>query len=260
MKIAVIGACGYVGKAYSSFFKRRYDVVDYDLLLDGPAHSKEAVNKCDVAVVCVPTPMRDNGHCDTSIVEEVLSWLNHDLVLIKSTISPDYVHQLENRCVFSPEYIGEGGYIVEWWNNKPHPTDPAYHNFHIFGGIAMQTQKCVDIFQKVAGARCRYFQTDVMTACLVKYMENSYIGAVVTFCNHWYDICEQFNVDYREARELLLADERMSREFTCVYPDSRGFGGKCLPKDISAIARSSGDTFMQALLDNNKYNDHETIS
>ncbi|MBD3405066.1 MAG: hypothetical protein GF411_02885 [Candidatus Lokiarchaeota archaeon] len=258
MKIAVIGCYGYVGRAYYSFFKRRYQVIGYDIavptdLSSGAPYSKDAVNKCDMAVICVPTPMRDDGYCDTSIVDEVLSWLEHDLILIKSTISPDFAKKLDDRCVFSPEYIGEGGYVVEWWNNKPHPTDPAYHNFHIFGGQRSQTQKCVDVFQKIAGARCRYFQTDAMTACLVKYMENSYIGTIVTFCNHWFNICEQFGVDYREARELLLADERMNREFTCVYPDSRGFGGKCLPKDISAIARSSGDTFMQALLDNNNY-------
>jgi len=46
-------------------------------------------------------------------------------------------------------------------------------------------------------------------------------------------------VDYNELREIWLADPRISRDHTFVYPDNRGFSGKCLPKDVSAIIASA---------------------
>ena len=45
-------------------------------------------------------------------------------------------------------------------------------------------------------------------------------------------------VDYNELREIWLADPRISRDHTFVYPDKRGFSGKCLPKDCNAIIKS----------------------
>lgn len=47
--------------------------------------------------------------------------------------------------------------------------------------------------------------------------------------------------DYNELREVRLADPRISRDHAFVYPDNRGFSGKCLPKDVSAVLRSSAE-------------------
>lgn len=52
-KIGIIGY-GYVGRAFDNFFKNHYDVSIYD-----PSYimscTKEDINKCDLAVICVPT-------------------------------------------------------------------------------------------------------------------------------------------------------------------------------------------------------------
>jgi UDP-glucose 6-dehydrogenase len=61
----------------------------------------------------------------------------------------------------------------------------------------------------------------------------------VTFCNEFYDIAERFGVDYNELRELWLLDPRIGRSHTFVLPDDRGFGGKCLPKDVSAMVQTA---------------------
>lgn len=88
-------------------------------------------------------------------------------------------------------------------------------------------------------------------------MENSYLAAKVTFCNEFYEIASALDVDYNELRELWLADSRIEKTHTFVYPDERGFGGKCLPKDVSAIfmwMKKSGyePKFIKAILDSNK--------
>ncbi len=59
--------------------------------------------------------------------------------------------------------------------------------------------------------------------------------------NEFYDICQAFGVSFDQVRECWLADPRISRDHTFVYPNNRGFGGKCLPKDVSAIIQASLD-------------------
>ena len=59
--IAVIGSEGFVGSAFCRMVAGFYDVVRCDPeLLRGDA-TKEQVNECDIAVVCVPTPMDKHG-------------------------------------------------------------------------------------------------------------------------------------------------------------------------------------------------------
>ncbi len=70
-------------------------------------------------------------------------------------------------------------------------------------------------------------------------MENAFYAIKVTFVNEFYDIARVHGVDFNQLRELWLADTRISRDHTFVYPDARGFSGKCLPKDCNAIVHSS---------------------
>src|SRR5580700_2148093 len=46
------------------------------------------VNECGVAIVCTPTPRQANGSADVSSIEEVLGWLETDLIVIRSTVPP----------------------------------------------------------------------------------------------------------------------------------------------------------------------------
>ena len=64
-KIAIIGALGYVGKGMVNFFKDHYEVISYDISLGDKCYSKEIVNECDLAVICVPTETAQTGECDT---------------------------------------------------------------------------------------------------------------------------------------------------------------------------------------------------
>ena len=80
MKIGIVGY-GHVGKAMHGLFK---DAIIYDKCLH--IGSKEEINSCDTVFVCVPTPQREDGNCDTSIVEEVLNWIDVPLIILRSTV------------------------------------------------------------------------------------------------------------------------------------------------------------------------------
>jgi len=255
-KIAVIGY-GYVGKAVVNLFKEHFMIVIKDIGTEIYINPKESgaditsarddedyshVNDCDLAIICVPTPMGEDGKCDTSIVESVLDKLTVPLVLIKSTIPPGTTDELKEkfgkRIVFSPEYIGEGKYFVPFWR-YPHPTDMKYHDFIIMGGDREDTIEALEYFKTVMGPHVHYIQTTTKMAELTKYMENTWGGMKVTFCNEFYEIAKAFGLDYNELRELFLMDGRTERMHTMVFEEKRGFGGKCYPKDINGIVKAS---------------------
>ena len=83
---------------------------------------------------------------------------------------------------------------------------------------------------------------------MAKYMENEFYATKVAFCNELYDICESVDVDWNEVRELWLSDPRLHRMHTAVFKDNRGFGGKCLPKDVRALVSIADKNNCNSLL------------
>ena len=254
MKVALVGN-GYVGKAYHKFFP---DAVMYDRHKN-ITESRFEVNQCDLAIVCVPTKMNEDGSCDTSIVEEVIGWLQTPLILIKSTIPPGTTKRLKSkykkRICHSPEYVGEGGYYIPFWL-YPHPTEPQHHSFMIIGGDSKDREEILQFFYPVLGATKTYYQVDETTSELIKYMENAAIATKVVLCNEFYNIAEAFGVNYSQLREGFVLDERQGKMFTVVYKNRRGFDGKCLPKDTNAIVKASEQAgytpeFLKEVIKNN---------
>jgi UDPglucose 6-dehydrogenase len=245
-KIAIVGF-GFVGKGMYRLFEKQVAAVYDPFSKDIPTSlgtTKAAVNDCDMAIICVPTAESKDGACDTSLVEESVAWLKTPLIVIKSTVPPGTTDKLVKKTgkniIFSPEFIGESSYYTPPWK-YPDPQEVKMHTWQIFGGAKDITQKVYDIFIRIMGPHVYYAQTDAKTAEMVKYLENSWGAMKVIFFNEWFDICKTHGVDYREVRELWALDPRTEKMHTAVFVDKRGFGGKCFPKDVSAIIKATED-------------------
>ena len=235
---AIVGY-GAVGRGIHQLFPQ---AVSYDPPLG--LGSQEEVNGVRFAFVCVPTPMAPDGTADTSIVEESISWIEAEHIILRSTVpvgTTDRLRELYGkRIVFQPEY------------GPAETPDHPFNNLRnvrwvILGGDRADTVAVVDLYKTTFNADIVIQQTDAKTAELTKYMENTYLALKVAFCNEFYDIAEAYGIDYNELRELWLLDPRIGRSHTFVLPHARGFGGRCLPKDLSALiesARSNGVTPM----------------
>ena len=250
IRTAIVGY-GAVGKAMQALLP---DAVIYDTA-PGMPNDRDAVNECGIAFVCVPTPCSPDGTCDISAVEEVISWLRSPLIVLRSTVPPGTTESLAGRygkrLVFQPEYMGE---------THAHPlADLRGRDFIVLGGVRDDTAEVAAAYSEVYHSSIQFFFTDATTAELAKYMENCFYAAKVVFCSEFHMIARTFGVAYNELREIWLADPRISRDHTFVYPDNVGFGGKCLPKDVSALiefARSNGfdPALMKAVRDiNDRY-------
>jgi UDPglucose 6-dehydrogenase len=238
-KIGIVGY-GIVGKGIEKLLS------DYVLAIYDPTYENSAkiedFEGLDLAIICVPTPASKNGSCDASIVEKTCLWLHQvhfkGVVLIKSTIPPSKALELKEvsglRVVFSPEWMGESKYYTPFWK-YPDPQDMRTHMWQVFGGDRKDTELCIEVFKRKMSVDTQFFQTDIVTASLAKYIENAFFATKVTFINEWYDIAKSYEVDWNELRELWLADPRVNRNHTLVFPKDRGYGGKCFPKDVKGI-------------------------
>jgi UDPglucose 6-dehydrogenase len=246
-KVACVGG-GVVGTALRKLCGP--ETVAYDVRPEpGYTQDKRAVNACDVAFVAVPTPMGRDRSCDTSIVEDVVAWIECPLIILRSTVAPGTTDRLAREyrksIVFQPEYLGETPAHVFG--------DLAERPFIVLGGTVENTTRAADFYKHYYNAYVYFYFCDAVTAEVAKYMENAFYAVKVTFVNEFYDIAQAHGVDFNRLREIWLADTRISRDHTFVYPDARGFSGKCLPKDCNAIVQSClqrgyAPKFMQACL------------
>ena len=70
--------------------------------------SKDGVNASRFAFICVPTPELPDGSCDTSIVEEAVSWIESEFIILRSTVPVGTTDRLRaetgKAIIFQPEY------------------------------------------------------------------------------------------------------------------------------------------------------------
>lgn len=249
MKVAICGL-GWVGKAMHVLFP---GALIYDPLVI-PASSKKLVNECDIAFVCVPTPNIDAKELDISIVEEIVSWCECPLIVIRSTVNPgtcDYLAKKYNkRLVMQPEYLGE---------TVNHPmSDQKGRQFIVIGGEQEDRRKLIDLYTEAYNANINIRQVTAYEAELIKLTENRAAAFKIAECQELYDACISAGIDYYTIREAVYSDDpRFNLWWTFVYPNKRGFNSKCLPKDVYAWvawAESVGykPAVTRALLEKNK--------
>lgn len=271
--VAIIGY-GWVGKAYHKMFP---DAVIYDEplreLVDSGKHifnfpfdefaTKEDVNRCDLALVCVPTNLQTNeykemvvGHqLDMSIVQDVVSWLETPLILIKSALQPGTVDRLVKKTgkkiAVSVEMVGEGKYFVPYWK-YPDAEDPTKHSFLIVGGEDETARRCADFIWTKMSPDINIHLTTAIEAEITKLMENTWGALKVTFANTMYDICEDLGANYTRVLQAWGADGRTEKMHMRVVPGKRGWKSKCYDKDCPALASLDKSGFLKRVVETNE--------
>jgi UDPglucose 6-dehydrogenase len=220
MKVKVFGR-GWVGSAMITLFP--------DALVHDPAQNLICNEKANVAFVCVPTPLVD-GKLDCSIVEDVVSKAQEDLIIIRSTVMPGTCDMLEKKyhknIVMQPEYLGE---------SVNHPmTDQKSRPFMVIGGSPENRRRAIEVYQHAYNANINIRQVTNYEAEVIKLSENRAIAFKVAQCQELYDACEASGkADYYTIRQAVYGDDpRFNLWWTFVFPEKRGFNSKCIPKDI----------------------------
>ena len=271
MKVSVVGQ-GYVGLPLAmAAVDAGHDVIAIDLdteivedLTCGKSHIKDIssfqiqsaietdrykvssdfnlIDKSDVVVICVPTPLTTEYEPDYSYLESAVISVSQNLkvgalVIIESTVSPGItrglVANLLNRSgkryelAYSPERIDPGN---TKWNVSNTPK--------LVSGITnLATQKSIDFYKS--------FIREIITAPSVevietaKLLENSFRLINISFINEIAEFCWKMKIN---VREVIDAAATKPYGFMPFYP-SAGVGGHCIPVDplyLSAKAKEVG--------------------
>ena len=230
MKIGIVGL-GVVGSACSAGFEKLgYTVLKHDTLLDT---SILDLIDAEIVYVCVPTPGDEDGNCDTSIVESVITELQQagysGVIGIKSTVAPGTTQRLcalynTDRIVFVPEFLKERSAEYDFIFD---------HNLLLVGTDNVNHYYLV---QRSHGNLPKdHMRVSSTEAELMKYYHNTFNALRVVFSNVMYEITDALDADYDKVKEAFLRNSELPDEYLDVKPELRGYGGACLPKDVLAM-------------------------
>lgn len=255
MKKIVLYGYGFVGKGFDAMIGKRYSVTVVDptfpslsdeeramLTVDGQDRRYVASTAdlgdetFDMAIVSVPTNTDpETGANDMSIVEQVVREAPTDYVLIKSTLrigtTDKLIAETGKKIAMSPEFMGEGNY----YDPYGFATDMLKTGFMICGGEVETVNYIYDILVPILGPSYVYHRTTAKEAEIIKLMENTYFGFKNAFSQMMWGVCQAYGADYYRVREGWALDPRVDKLHTAVFPEKRGFSGKCLPKDLNTL-------------------------
>jgi UDPglucose 6-dehydrogenase len=226
----------------------------------------QAVDATEVTFIAVGTPF-DGQRIDLSFVRRAATEIGAALrgkhryhtVVVKSTVVPGTtdevvgpaVSEASNKRVgedfglgMNPEFLTEGVAIDDFM--RPDRI--------VIGGVDARTvDTLARLYEPFSGVPI--LRTDNKTAEMIKYVSNSVLATLVSFSNEIGNLCARLGgIDMAE----VMRGVHLARYFSLPTPQGGraaapitsflyagcGFGGSCLPKDVSALAahgRAAGE-------------------
>lgn len=209
----------------------------------------EAILNTDVSMICVGTPSHENGSIDLRPLQSVCQKIGEAInrkkgfhtVVLRSTILPGTTEEiliplieeasgkkvsLDFDVCINPEFMREGESIHDFYN-------PARI---IIGALNDRSFDVVkEIYRSISAPLIR---TNIRTAELVKYVDNSFHALKICFANEIASISKTNGIDCFEVMEIFRRDEKLNISSAYLRPGF-AFGGSCLPKDLRAILHKS---------------------
>ena len=196
-----------------------------------------AVEGCDVAFLCLPTPQHPDGSADTSFLEEAVRQVatvlpSGAIVVNKSTVpvgSTQVVFDALGRddvaVVSNPEFLREGSAVRDFL--EPDRV--------VVGANDSSAADAVAALYAAVGAPMLI--TDPVTAETVKYAANAFLVTKLSFVNSIAALCESVGADVDDVMVGLGYDRRIGSGYLRPGP---GWGGSCFPKDTRSLLQMAG--------------------
>lgn len=206
-------------------------------------HSEQQ-NDANYYFIAVPTPSKEDGSCNTDIIDGLLSKLNSIVtkptyVIIKSTMVPGTCRSFHERydrlcIVSSPEFLREATFKEDMYEAEfvliglgDSKKEEAFTDVEKMFRTLYSHNKELVVYQKTY-EECELF----------KYTLNVHLAVKVWYFNEIYEICEKVGVPYEKLKEMFSLDKRIGDYGTHVPgPDGKfGYGLSCLPKETRGMA------------------------
>lgn len=199
----------------------------------------------DISFICVPTPSGEDGSMSLKFIEDVskdlgnyLKNLNqYHVVVIKSTVVPGTTDSvvlplLEKHSgkrigkdfglCMNPEFLREGSAIEDFFK-----TDKI-----VIGAIDRKSGEILEKVYESWDKSVSRIRTNLRTAEMIKYAQNSLLATKISFINEIANICQRCGVDAKDVSYAIGLDPRINPRFLRF---GVGYGGSCFPKDVKAL-------------------------
>ena len=203
-----------------------------------------AVKNSLICFIAVGTPQGKDGSANLSAVfnvaENIAKSMNdYKIIVNKSTVPVGTVEKVEAviksntnyefDVVSNPEFLKQGAAVDDFL--KP---DRVI--------IGSDSEKATGIMQELYSPFLRtgnpVITMDVKSAEMTKYAANSFLAVKISYINEIANICEKVGADIEMVRAGMCSDKRIGSQF--LFP-GLGYGGSCLPKDVSAMIKTAQD-------------------
>ncbi|OGZ95160.1 MAG: hypothetical protein A2676_03455 [Candidatus Sungbacteria bacterium RIFCSPHIGHO2_01_FULL_51_22] len=229
-----IVALGMVGDQLRRWFASKgHPMYAYDKFKGVGALSD--LHAADVIFLCLPTP-HSKKHVwgvDLSSFELVAKFFTHPKTfVVKSTVPPGTTAHLQkrfprHRFLHNPEFLTES----TAWYDFIHPVAQLVGYTHKSKGQAARVLAMLPRSKTEAALSSEATE-------IFKYARNAYFANKVIFANHVYDLAGAFGVSYDSLKDIMKKDPWIgANHLEVVHRGYRGFGGKCLPKDLKTLIR-----------------------
>ena len=239
-------------KGISSFFEPKIQSLLDDALkknsIKFTTDLKEALLNSDLSFLCVGTPPAQDGKIDLTHIKtaskkihQILKFKEkHHLLVVKSTVAPqtnqnviipifkDLIDKGRVDIVSNPEFLSEGNAI----------DDVLGPHLIVIGENNSKSGKLLEeYYRKFYKSLPEIIHTDITSAELIKYANNAFLATKISFINSLANICQELpGTDVNTIAKAIGKDPRIGSLFLQAGP---GFGGSCLPKDLSALINFS---------------------
>lgn len=208
--------------------------------------STQAILDTAISFICVGTPSQANGNLDLSYIRRICEQIGEALkqkssrhtVVIRSTILPGTMRNIvipvlqemsgkkagtDFGVCHNPEFLREGSAVKDF--NFPPQT--------VVGEIDSQSGDALaELYKKIDAPLVR---TDLETAEMVKYVNNSWHALKIGYANEIGNLCKAFSIDAHQVMKIFCQDAKLNISTAYLTPGF-AFGGSCLPKDLRAIS------------------------
>lgn len=189
-----------------------------------------------IVLVCVGTPIGDDGRSDLSQLRSVMADLGgrlaDDAVLVIRSTTPigtasDVVSWSglpASRVLLNPEFLRQGRAIDDF----DHPSQIVVGHFPSVDPAALR--RVEDLYASTDAPR---YVVDATAAEVIKNGANAFLALKLSFANEIASLCEEAGTDVGPVLDAIGADPRIGRPY---MQPSFGFGGSCLPKELLTLA------------------------
>ena len=236
--------------------------------LRATADVRDAVFGSDMSLICVGTPSQLNGNLDLSHVRKVCQEIGaaiaekdtFHVVVARSTMLPGSMRSLviptleaasgkvagvDFGVCNNPEFLREGTAVYDYYNP---PKTVIGESDEKAGALLVQ------LYEKMDAPLVR---TDVETAEMVKYTDNTWHAVKVAFANEIGNICKAVGIDGHKVMDIFCQDTKLNLSPYYMKPGF-AFGGSCLPKDVRALTYRASSLDVEAPLLNSLMRSNES--